>query len=725
MENIFIQEITGQARNDENRYDTLHGTFPFNRVRLEDYEPAFRRAMELHNIEIDKIVNCEEAATFENTIEALEYSGLDLERVGAVFFNLLEAESSDEMMAIAQRIQPELTAHANNITLNEKLFRRVKDVYDKAGIVGMECIRSGSGRHDEKERAKLLELTYEGFLDSGANLNDSDKAKYRELSTKLGNYTLEFGQNVLNATNAYSLLVTDEKDLGGLPADVIEEAARKAGEKGETGWVFDLSAPSYVAFMKYADNRELRKKLYLASATKCIGRDCGSRLRGNDSPQSPHESFDNVENIKRIINTRLEIARLLGYESYSDKVLRKRMAKNAGAVFELLDELLEGFRPAALKEVKELQEFQRHCGLDPQSPETITLMPYDWAYYSNKLKDSKFDLNDELIKPYFELENVKKGVFGLATKLYGIHFKKSVEIPVYQEDVEAFEVFDKDGNYLAVLYTDFFPRAGKRPGAWMTEFQGQSVRAGKQIRPHISIVMNFTRPTATKPALLTFDEVNTFVHEFGHALHGMLANTVYPSLSGTSVYRDFVELPSQIMENFLLEKEFLDLFAVHYETGEKIPAELVRKIVDTANFHVGYGCLRQLSFAYLDMAYHSITEPFTGDVGDFERQSTVATQILPAIPEAMISPAFSHIFSGGYAAGYYSYKWAEVLDADAFALFKERGIFDPDVAQSFYSTILSRGGTEDPMDLYLRFRGKKPTTEALKKRSGIEPQVAD
>ncbi|GHT20208.1 dipeptidyl carboxypeptidase II [Bacteroidia bacterium] len=693
MDNIFMPEgIAGQDPRNERHYNTPHGTFPFDKIRVEDYEPAFREAMKRHNAEIDEIVNgkgdVHVAPTFENTIEALEYAGQALERVGAVFFNLLEAESTDEMMAIAQKIQPELTAHANNITLNDKLFQRVKAVHDHY-----------DGEHPlQSEQMKLLEETYRGFVDNGANLTDEEKQKYRELSSQLAACTLEFGQNVLNATNAYTLLLTDEADLAGLPADAIEEAAAKAKEKGGGGWLFDLSAPSYVAFMKYADNRELRRQLYLASATKCIG-----------------GAFDNVENIRDTINTRLAIANLLGYKSYSEMVLRRRMAKNAAAVFELLDELLAGFTPAAKQEVAELQRF-----VDGVGAHALPLQPYDWAYYSNKLKDSKFDLNDEMIKPYFELENVKKGIFGLATKLYGIYFKKNAEIPVYQEDVEAFEVFDRNGEYLAVLYTDFFPRTGKRPGAWMTEFQGQQVRDGQQTRPHISIVMNFTRPTATKPALLTFDEVNTFVHEFGHALHGMLAHTIYPSLSGTSVYRDFVELPSQIMENFLLEKDFLDLFAVHYETGEKIPAELVQKIIDTANFHVGYACLRQLSFACLDMAYHSITEPFIEDsLKNFETRVTAATQLLPTVPEGMISPAFSHIFSGGYAAGYYSYKWAEVLDADAFALFKERGIFDKEVAQSFRENVLSRGGTEDPMDLYVRFRGKKPTTEALKRRCGI------
>ncbi|MDR2622022.1 MAG: M3 family metallopeptidase, partial [Dysgonamonadaceae bacterium] len=417
---------------------------------------------------------------------------------------------------------------------------------------------------------------------------------------------------------------------------------------------------------------------------------------------------------KDIVNTRLAIARLLGYESYADRVLRKRMAANQENVYHLLEELWTGFRASALQEYREVQGFA--IGKEGRA---IEVRPYDWSYYSDKLKDAKFELNDEKVRPYFELENVKKGVFGLATRLYGITFRKNPGIPVYHPEVEAFEVYDKNGAYLAVLYTDFFPREGKRAGAWMTEFQGQKVKDGKMVRPHISVVMNFTRPTATKPALLTFDEVETFLHEFGHSLHGMFAATTYPSLSGTSVYRDFVELPSQFMENFLIEKEYLDSFAVHYETGEKIPQELVNKIIDAANFNVGYLCLRQLSFAYLDMAYHTITEPFTAEIASFEQEAVRKTLVMPPVEGAMISSAFSHIFSGGYAAGYYSYKWSEVLDADAFALFKEKGIFNPEVARSFYENILTKGGTEDPMELYVRFRGQKPSTKALMKRSGI------
>ncbi|GHT74062.1 dipeptidyl carboxypeptidase II [Bacteroidia bacterium] len=668
------------------KYNTPHETVPFDKIKLSDYEPAFEEAMKRHDAEIQKIVANKVTPTFENTIEALEFSGEWLTQVSTVFFNLLSAESSDEMMAIAQRIQPKLTGHSNNISLNDALFQRVKVVYEQKANLNLN-----------KEQARLLDNTYEGFVREGANLSEADKNKYRELTSQLGSYTLNFGQNVLKATNAYTLSLTNEADLAGLPQDVIDAAAQKAKQKGKEGWVIDLSAPSYIAFMKYSTNRDLRKDLYMASNTKCIGGE-----------------FDNLENIQGIINTRLAIANLLGYKTYADYVLKKRMAGNSENVYALFDELLDGFRTPAREEYREVQGFA--IGKEGKS---IEVMPYDWSFYSDKLKDSKFDLNDEMTRPYFELENVKKGVFGLATRLYGITFNKNTQIPVYQKEVDAYEVFDKDGKYLAVLYTDFHPRAGKRPGAWMTEYQGEKIQNGKMTRPHVSIVMNFTRSTETKPALLTFDEVTTFLHEFGHSLHGMLANTNYPSMSGTGVYRDFVELPSQFMENFLLEKEYLDLFAVHYLTGEKIPQELVKKIIDAANFNVGYACLRQLSFGMLDMAYHSISQPFAGDLRTFELQAIQPTIIVPVVDGAMISPAFSHIFSGGYAAGYYSYKWAEVLDADAFALFKETGIFSQDAAKSFYENVLSRGGTEDPMELYVRFRGQKPTTEALKRRSGI------
>jgi peptidyl-dipeptidase Dcp len=668
------------------KFNAPHGTIPFDKIKTSDYEPAFEEAMKIQNQEIQKIVSNQASPTFQNTVEALEYSGELLGKISNVFFNLLSAESNDEMMKISQRIQPKLTEHNNNINLNEILFQRVKTVYEQKEQL-----------HLNKEQNRLLQTTYDDFVNQGANLSPENKEKYRELSSLLSSSTLLFGQNALKATNAYTLLITDTKDLAGLPQDVIDAAAQKAEAKGEKGWIFDLSAPSYTAFMKHASNRDLRKKLYMAYNTKCV-----------------EGEFDNRSIIKDIINTRLAIANLLGYKSFADLVLRERMAANTKDVYDLLNELLTGFENSALQEYKEIQGFA--IGKENKN---LDVMPYDWSYYSDKLKDAKFELNDEKVRPYFELENVKKGVFGLATRLYGITFSKNLKIPVYHPEVEAFDVFDKEGNYLAVLYTDFFPRSGKRAGAWMTEFQGQEVRNGKTIRPHISLVMNFTRPTATKPALLTFDEVETFLHEFGHSLHGMLANTVYPSLSGTNVYRDFVELPSQFMENFLIEKEYLDLFAVHYETGEKIPQELVNKIIDAANFNVGYLCLRQLTFGFLDMAYHTITEPFTGDVLSFEQEAIRQTLVLPTVKGAVVSSAFSHIFSGGYAAGYYSYKWAEVLDADAFALFKEKGIFNPETSRSFYENILSKGGTEDPMELYIRFRGDKPSTKALMKRSGI------
>jgi peptidyl-dipeptidase Dcp len=671
------------------KYNTPHGTVPFYKIKISDYEPAFEEAMKIQNHEIQKITSDRVGGTFQNTIEALEYSGEQLGKISNVFFNLLSAESSDEMMEIAQRIQPKLTEHYNNIFLNEALFQRVKTVYNSFAGANQNTLN--------KEQSRLQQNMYDNFVDQGANLNSEDQAKYRELSSQLGIYTLNFGQNVLKATNAYSLLLTKEADLEGLPQDVIDAATQKAQEKGKEGWIFDLSSPSYISFMKYSSKRDLRKELYMAYNTKCMDGE-----------------FDNMENIKGIVNTRLAIANLLGYPSYADYVLRKRMAGNSLNVYDLLNELLTGFETAAHEEYREVQGFA--IGKESKAME---IMPYDWSYYSDKLKDTRFELNDEMVRPYFELENVKKGVFGLATRLYGITFKKNVKIPVYQKDVEAFEVYDREENYLAVLYTDFYPRAGKRPGAWMTEFQGQEIRNGKMIRPHISLVMNFTRPTATKPALLTFDEVETFLHEFGHSLHGMLAGTVYPSISGTNVYRDFVELPSQIMENFLIEKEYLDLFAVHYETGEKIPQELVKKIINAANFNAGYLCLRQLSFGFLDMAYHMITKPFAEDINHFELEAVKPTLVVPPVEGALISPAFSHIFSGGYAAGYYSYKWAEVLDADAFALFKEKGIFSKEAAQSFYENILTKGGTENPMELYTRFRGQKPTTEALKRRSGI------
>jgi peptidyl-dipeptidase Dcp len=669
------------------RFNTPRQTVPFGKIKTEHYESAFESAIKKHEAEISAITNNKAVPTFVNTIEALEYSGKDLGRVSLIFFNLLSAESSDEMMAISQIIQPKLTEHSNNINLNGKLFERVKAVYDEKENLMLNI-----------EQKRLLDKTYDGFINSGAGLSPENKQKYRELSMKLNTLTLEFGQNVLKATNAYELLLTNESQLEGLPRDIRDAAALKARSKGKTGWLIDLTAPSYVPFMKYSSDRELRKELYIASTTKCTGGE-----------------FNNMDKLRDIVNTRLEISKLMGYETYADQILRRRMAVNKDNVYKLLEDLLKGYEASALREYREVQGFA--IGFENKN---MVVMPYDWNYYSEKLKDRKFDLNDEMVRPYFELENVKKGVFGLATELYGITFKRNTKIPVYHPEVDAYEVFDQNGEYLAVLYTDFHPRAGKRPGAWMTEYQGQEIRGGENIRPHVTIVMNFTRPTDSKPALLTFDEVETFLHEFGHALHGMFANTTYPGLSGTNVYRDFVELPSQIMENFLLEKTYLDQFAVHYETGEKIPEELIKKIVDASNFNVGYLCLRQLSFGLLDMAYHTLTEPYAGGIQEFEYKATSATTVVPIVEGSVISPAFSHIFSGGYAAGYYSYKWSEVLDADAYALFKEKGIFNKDVARSFRENVLSKGGTENPMTLYIRFRGQEPTIDALLERSGVK-----
>lgn len=670
-------------------FKTPHQTPPFDKIKTEHYEPAFEVAMKKHENEVQKIINNKSLPTFENTIEALEFAGSDLDKVSTIFFNLLSSESNDEMMEISRRIQPKLTEHSNNINLNEHLFAKIKSVYEKKDQLNLNV-----------EQNRLLQKYYDGFVNKGANLTPEKKEKYRELSKQLSNLTLNFGQNVLKATNAYELLLTEESQLEGLPQDIRDAAALKAKTKEKTGWLIDLTAPSYVPFMKYSANRELRKQLYIASTTKCTSGE-----------------FSNIENIKGIINTRLNIAQLLGYDTYADQVLRKRMAANKENVYKLLNDLLDGYKNAAYQEYREVQGYALGKEGKP-----IEILPYDWSYYSNQLKNAKFELNDELIRPYFELENVKKGVFGLATDLYGITFRENKKIPVYHPEVTAYEVLDKDGSFLAVLFTDFHPRDGKRAGAWMTEYQNQQVKKGKNVRPHVSIVMNFTRPTETKPALLTFDEVETFLHEFGHALHGIFANTVYPDLSGTNVYRDFVELPSQIMENFLLEKEYLDKFAVHYQTGEKIPQELVKKIVDASNFNVGYLCLRQLSFGFLDMAYHTISKPYSGNVVDFEYNAISATNVVPVVEGSVISPAFSHIFSGGYSAGYYSYKWSEVLDADAYALFKKNGIYNQETAGRFRE-LLSKGGTEDPMVLYKRFRGQEPTIDALLIRSGIKAET--
>lgn len=670
--------------------DTPHRTAPFDKIKTEHYEPAILEGIRQQTAIVDAIVQNPELPTFANTIETYEKSDALLGRVLSVFFNLNSAETNDELQLLAQKMTPVLSEHSNNINLNEKLFSRIKAVYDQKSSLSLT-----------PEQTKLLDDIYDGFIRRGASLQGEAKEKYRELSKELSNLTLQFDENNLKEVNNYQLVLTDRAQLAGLPNSFIEAAKETAKEKGVEGWVFTLQAPSYGPFMTYADNRDLRKELYLAYNTKC--------LHDNE--------YNNLEIVKKIANTRMAIAQLLGYDTYAAYSLKNRMAENSDAVYKLLNQLLDAYTPTAQKEYREAQELAREVqGTD------FTLMPWDWSYYANKLKDKKFSINEEMLRPYFELSQVKEGVFGLATKLYGITFKKNTAIPVYHKDVDAYEVFDKDGSYLAVLYTDFHPRAGKQSGAWMTDYKGQWIEkeSGENSRPHISIVMNFTKPTESTPALLSFEEVETFLHEFGHALHGIFANSTYESLSGTSVYRDFVELPSQIMENFAIEKEFLNTFAKHYQTGELLPAELIQRIVDASNFNAAYACLRQVSFGLLDMAWYSRNTPFEGDVKAYEQQAWAKAQVLPVVEEACMSTQFSHIFAGGYSAGYYSYKWAEVLDADAFSLFKQEGIFNHEVAESFRKNILSKGGTEHPMVLYKRFRGQEPTIDALLIRNDIK-----
>ena len=667
-------------------YHTPYHTAPFHLIKTEHYEPAILKGMEMHNEEIEAIINNPEQPTFHNTIVALERSGATLDRAATIFGNLLSAETSDELQAIAQRVMPQLSEHSNNISLNEKLFARIKAVYDSAE----------STQLNQEDRV-LLDKTYDGFIRNGANLPEADKERFRQISSELSVLTLQFSQNNLNETNSYELPLTLEQ-LDGIPESVIEAYAQTAKEKDKEGYVVTLHAPSLVPFLKYSRNRELRKQLYMAYNTQCI--------KDNEN--------NNTEIVKKLVNLRLERAQLLGFQTAADYVLTKRMAENSLNVYQLLNQLLEAYTPTAHKEVAEVVALAKEL-----EDEDFELMPWDWAYYSEKLKEKRFNLNEEELRPYFELGKVIEGVFGLATRLYGITFKKNEEIPVYHPDVETYEVYDENQELLAILYTDFHPRTSKRSGAWMTSFKEQWKDENGNSRPHVSITMNFTKPSANKPALLTFSEVNTFLHEFGHALHGMFANTTYQSLSGTNVYWDFVELPSQIMENFAIEKEFLNTFAKHYQTNEPIPAEMIQRIVNASNFNIAYACLRQLSFGLLDMAWYTRTEPFEGDVRTYEKEAWAKTQLLPNVPEACMTVQFSHIMAGGYSAGYYSYKWAEVLDADAFSLFKEKGIFNKEVANSFRKHVLSKGGTEHPMTLYKRFRGQSPDIQALLKRNGI------
>lgn len=667
-------------------YDTPYHTPPFSKIQLCDYEPAFQQAIKEARQEIEAIIENPEVPSFANTIEALDAGGERLNSISSIFFNLNSACTNDEMQAIAQRVSPLLTEYSNSITMNPELFQRIKNVYDN-------CDR----QQLTPEQNTLLDDTYRMFVKGGANLQGEAQQRFREISMELSRLSLKFEENTLAATNAFTLHITDEAELSGLPEGVVEMAAMTAKDKGEDGWLFTLHAPSYIPFMKYADKRNLREQMYRAYSSRCN--------QGGES--------DNNDIIRQLVNLRLEKAQLLGYSSYADYVLTNRMAETASHVNQFLDQLLQASHPHALNEKQEVEEFARRNGF------TGTLQRWDWAYYSNKLKQEKYALDDEMLKPYFQLEKVQKGVFDLAHRLYGLTFQERTDIPKYHDDVRTYEV-SRNNRFLAILYTDFFPRESKGGGAWMTDYRGQHRQGTEDIRPLVSIVMNFTKPTTSKPSLLTFDEVTTFLHEFGHSLHGMLSQCTYNSTSGTNVYRDFVELPSQIMENWALEKEWLDTWAVHYLTNEPIPQEYIDKIRRASNFQSGYQCDRQLSFGMVDMAWHSITTPFEGNVLDFETRAMAPTESFPSVKGSCFSTAFGHIFSGGYAAGYYSYKWAEVLDADAFAVFKAHGIFNKETADAFREDILERGGSEHPMTLYKRFRGQNPTVDALLERSGLK-----
>ncbi|MBP5377480.1 MAG: M3 family metallopeptidase [Bacteroidaceae bacterium] len=664
-------------------YDTPFDTVPFDRIRIEDYKPALLKGIEDEDKEIEAIVENREKPTFENTIVAMEHTGNLLDRTSNVFYNLLSAETCDEMEELAQELSPVMTEHSNNIMLNGKLFAKVKAVYEEYRQKDFDGLNS--------EERRLLEDTYKDFVNSGANLNDKDKAQLRKITEKLDVLELQFDENHRKDLNDWILHLTDEDDLKGLPQSSKDNGRQEAKDRKMDGWVFTLQAPSYGPFMQWADNRELRRQMYMAYNTMCT-----------------HDNkYNNVEICRKLVNLRLEYAKLLGYKSYADYVLEERMAENKENVYKLLHQLIEAYKPVAEKELKELSG-----GKD--------IEPWDFSYLANKLQQKKYNLDSEKLRPYFELGKVKDGVFGLATRLYGITFERNMDIPVYHEDVEAYEVKDEDGTMLAVLYLDFFPRKTKKSGAWMTEYREQWIdENGVNHRPHVSIVANFTKPTEEKPSLLTLGEVETFLHEFGHSLHGMFANTKYESLSGTNVLWDFVEMPSQFMENYAIEKEFLNTFARHYQTGEMMPDELIESIVAARNFNVAYACMRQVSFGLLDMAYYTLTEPLEGDLKTFEKEAWKEAQIMPQKPDTCMTVQFGHIMAGGYSAGYYSYKWAEVLDADAFGKFKEDGIFNRETARSFRENILSKGNTEHPMTLYKRFRGKEPSIEALLKRNGI------
>jgi len=675
MDNPFLRESSAPF-----------GAPEFDKIRNEHYLPAFEQGIAEAKAEIDAIVANTEEPTFENTIEAMEYAGQTLNGVASVFYALMEANTNDEMQQIAEQISPMLTDYSMYVSLNAPLFEKVKAVYEKKDELGLD-----------QDQLKLLEDNYKSFVRGGANLSDEDKELYSKWSGELSLLTLQFSKNVLAATNAYVLNITDEADLAGLPEFVRTMAAETAAEKGLEGWAFTLDAPSYSPFLKYSENRQLRKDIWTAYNTRAAGGE-----------------FDNTEIVKQIVDLRIKMANILGYETYADYALEERMAKNKTTVNEFIKNLLEPSMEFAKKDVADVYAFAKKNGFEGSKLES-----WDFSYWSEKYQQAEYSLSAEELKPYFQLESCIDAVFGLASRLYGISFKERDDVPVYHEDVKAYEVKDADGSHLALFYADFFPRASKRGGAWMTDFRGQSIRNGVEYRPFITIVCNFTKPTADAPALITHDELTTFLHEFGHALHGIFAKGRYPSLTGTSVSRDFVELPSQIMENWAFEPEYLNSFAKHYQTGEPIPAELIEKVVAAKNYLAGYGQVRQLHFGYLDMAWHSLTElPAEGTI-EFEQKTLAPYAVMPSVEGVAFSPSFSHIFSGGYSAGYYSYKWAEVLEADAFSLFKEKGIFNTEVSNSFRKNILEKGGAEDEAVIYRNFRGHDPEPQALMEKLGL------
>ena len=675
MENPFLRESAAPF-----------GAPEFDKIRNEHYLPAFEQGIAEAKAEIDAIVANTEEPTFENTIEAMEYAGETLNRVANVFFNLMEADTDDEMQQIAEQVSPMLNDYTMYVSLNAPLFEKVKAVYEKKDGLGLD-----------KDQLKLLEDNYKSFVRGGANLSDEDKALYSKWSEELSLASLQFSKNVLAATNAYILHITDEADLAGLPEFVRTMAAETASEKGLEGWAFTLDAPSYSPFLKYSTVRNLRQDIWTAYNTRATSGE-----------------FDNREIVKNIVDLRIKIANILGYETYADYALEERMAKNKATVNGFIMELLEPSMEFAKKDVADVYAFAKKNGFEDSK-----LMPWDFSYWSERYQEAEYSLSAEELKPYFQLESCIDAVFGLASRLYGISFTELDNVPVYHEDVKVYEVNDADGRHLALFYADFFPRASKRGGAWMTEFRGQSIKDGVEYRPFISIVCNFTKPTADAPALITHDELTTFLHEFGHALHGIFAEGRYPSLTGTGVSRDFVELPSQIMENWAFEPEYLNSFAKHYQTGEPIPAELIEKVVAAKNYLAGYSQVRQLHFGYLDMAWHSIAElPAEGTI-EFEQKTLDPYAVMPSVEGAAFSCSFSHIFSGGYSAGYYSYKWAEVLEADAFSLFKEKGIFNTEVSHSFRENILSKGGAEDEAVIYRNFRGHDPEPQALMEKLGL------